>query len=410
MKKLFLHFYTHKKLYGCSCLLLIVFFVVFFKINIFRKEKAFTTYSSVEIKPKFIGLFPNLFSPDEKFLAFQTWKPQPKAKRKIRDDVWFLDIESRKILASSPNDMLRKSLCPFINARDATWSSDSKEIAFSFHNDFDRDREKQKICIFDLATGRTKYLNIKKKFKYETFPAWSPTGREIAFLGKEEYKEAQLFLYNLKTATLRQLTDKTVDPIPLTWSSNGHWLLFCRDKKLWKKEISTGYEECLTTSDSNIRYIQTCNKNIFFVSIEPSFNQLMKETRRWLEKKKTIEAEGKKFKEPRPMYTLKVWKTDLTGAIPRLISSFKTIGSIPVVSSSGSAIVIALSDLQGSNYHIWKYSITTGDLQQLTFEKTNDTSPIWLAGEDRIIFNRNSKEIWIMNSNGTNQRQILPTK
>ena len=293
MKRLFLHFQTHKKLYGCTCLLLIVLVVVFCKMmNVFRSKEVLTTYSAVEIKPRFIGLFPNLLSPDGKFLAFQTWKPQPKAKCKIRDDVWFLDIESRKILASSPNDMLRKSLYPLINARDATWSSDSKKIAFSFHNAFDEDREKQKICIFDLATGRVKSLNVKKKFKYETLPAWSPTGREIAFLGKEEYKEPQLFLYDLKTATLRQLTNKTIDTVPLTWSSDGHWLLFSRDERLWKKEITTGYEERLTSQNSNIRYIQICNGDIFIVSIEPSGVQLIKETKQCQGQKKKIEDES----------------------------------------------------------------------------------------------------------------------
>ena len=62
-----------------------------------------------------------------------------------------------------------------------------------------------------------------------THPAWSPNGKHILLSGLKQ-GQTDLFLLNLKTKKLEQLTDDQYSEIHPSWSKNGERIVFSTDQ------------------------------------------------------------------------------------------------------------------------------------------------------------------------------------
>ncbi len=95
---------------------------------------------------------------------------------------------------------------------------------------------------FAAKSGRRDALHIRavderaenRKFVFDLdaifSPAWSPDGRQIAFVGLHD-GESDLYLVELKTGALRRITDDRFDEADPEWSPDGRRLAFASDRK-----------------------------------------------------------------------------------------------------------------------------------------------------------------------------------
>jgi len=157
----------------------------------------------------------------------------------------------------------------------------------------------------------------------------------------------------------------------------------------------------------------------------------------------------------RPVDSSEIWKTNLTEPSPHLLTSDKILKYQPAISADGKKIVFVKSDrttpsahnlwlMDGegggqkqltfwqrhqtlphfspdqaeiifssnshdANYEIYVISLSSDEIRRLTTNKSLDTGPCYSPDGSKIVFVSNrggSQQLWIMNGDGTNPRQI----
>lgn len=102
------------------------------------------------------------------------------------------------------------------------WSPDGKKIAISV-----KSGNKDAIYIIDAESEDEQELPIQFDGIFSV--SWNPVNNSLAFIG-DNSKQSDLFVYNLKTKKLQQLTnDKFSDSDP-TWSKDGNKIFFTSDR------------------------------------------------------------------------------------------------------------------------------------------------------------------------------------
>jgi TolB protein len=94
------------------------------------------------------------------------------------------------------------------------------------------------LYVLDLETRQETRLTAGLDLVQDEFE-WSPDGTSIVFVNGVEYEESELFVVNVYSGEIRQLTDnQTMDKSP-AWSPNGEWIAFQSglntryDSKIW---------------------------------------------------------------------------------------------------------------------------------------------------------------------------------
>src|SRR5206468_404171 len=104
------------------------------------------------------------------------------------------------------------------------WSPDGSQFAFIVYADGDN----------EIAVLSTRSTNVEKRIKLPGIGAlshvsWSPDGRTLA-ISAQKGGMSDLYLLDLQTQTLRQLTnDRNADLQP-AWSPDGRTLAFATDR------------------------------------------------------------------------------------------------------------------------------------------------------------------------------------
>ncbi len=158
-------------------------------------------------------------SPNGKYIAFLS------EKELLSIDLYLADAQTgqviRKLTSKATNTHIDEF--SFIESAGA-WSPDSKRFAFSAFS-----AGRTKLFVVDVNTGKnlvTESMGDVAEFSNLSF---SPNGDDIAFTGlKDGYSD--LFIYNLRTKKLSQLTkDKYSDYAP-NFSPDGRSLVFTSDR------------------------------------------------------------------------------------------------------------------------------------------------------------------------------------
>ena len=164
-----------------------------------------------------INVIPSL-SPNGRYLIFAS-------ERDVLDiDLYLADARTGKVLRKITSFGRRghHDALSYIEST-GTWSPDGKKYAFVVYK-----RGRSVIVVKDVRTGKT-----LDEFSFEevpsiTNPAWAPRGHSIVFSGMRE-GQVDLYLFDMKKRTLRQLTDDLASDIHPQWSPDGEFIVFATD-------------------------------------------------------------------------------------------------------------------------------------------------------------------------------------
>jgi TolB protein len=104
---------------------------------------------------------------------------------------------------------------------DATWSPDSKQIAFTS----DRSGEGFKIYVMDANGENVKEVTKTGNRLGYSYPAWSPDGKKIAYADQAE-NNLEIFTCDLSGESVKQLTKLGGQNSYAVWSTDGKQIMF----------------------------------------------------------------------------------------------------------------------------------------------------------------------------------------
>lgn len=158
-------------------------------------------------------------SPDGKYIAFLS------EKELLSIDLFLADAQTGQIIRKLTSKATNTHIDEFSFIESAgAWSPDSRRFAFSAFS-----AGRTKLFVVDVNTGRNlvvEGMGDVGEFSNLTF---SPNGNEVAFTGlKDGYSD--LFIYNLRTKKLTQLTNDRFSDYAPNFSPDGRSLVFTSDR------------------------------------------------------------------------------------------------------------------------------------------------------------------------------------
>ncbi len=104
-----------------------------------------------------------------------------------------------------------------------TWSPDGQKVALVIQS-----KARNKLLVLDAFQGEKKEYAIPGLDAF-TNPAWSPDGEYLVMTGIRE-GTVDLYLYNLRTGDLQNLTNDVYSDVQPAWSPDGRYIYFVSDR------------------------------------------------------------------------------------------------------------------------------------------------------------------------------------
>ena len=146
-------------------------------------------------------------------------------------DLYLADARDGRIIRKI-NSILRDGNIDDYNFLESagTWSPKSDRFAFVAFA-----KGRNAIIIKDPETGSNDEHIHVPGVSAIAHPTWSPDGEEIAFSGMVE-GQTDLFIYNLETKKVRQLTNDLYSEVYPDYSPDGNYLVFSSDRKTFEQK------------------------------------------------------------------------------------------------------------------------------------------------------------------------------
>jgi len=166
-----------------------------------------------------------------------TWSPDGRAiayRHQTGDestaDIFMIDSEGSRL-----RNLTRS---PGLADWGPDWSPEGEWMAWNTEGDTDMDLG----LVHPDGTGR----RVIKPGVYVEYPAWSPDGRQIAFMSPGEGTQYDIYVMNADGTDVRRLTEFPDDDGWPAWSPDGRQIVFSsvRDDCLYSEA-----KDCLTTGD-----------------------------------------------------------------------------------------------------------------------------------------------------------------
>lgn len=168
-------------------------------------------------------------SPDGKYVLFTS------ERNLFSTDIFLADATNGQIMKTVASTA-RGGNVDFFDFLESSgaWSPDSKRVALVGFK-----RGRNVLLIKSPFTGKTvDEFNLGDLPAFSN-PSWSPDGKTIVVSGLKE-GHTDLYSFNIRTRTLKQLTDDKYSEIQPTWSEDGQTLYFSTDQKAWENGRTYG--------------------------------------------------------------------------------------------------------------------------------------------------------------------------
>ncbi len=273
------------------------------------------------------------------------------------------------------------------------WSPDGKEITVStVKQDVPLTRSRSAIWIINVESGEKRILIDN----YAIQPGWSPNGKFIAFWITESGGRRNVATISSEGGEPSKITDSGNTNWNPVWSPDGNFLYFASDRKgsmaFWRVRIDAETGKPLGEPE----VVQTPAK----------FNRHL-----------SFSRDGKRM-----IYVQTQNQSDLR-SVSFDLKNEKIVGDMTVLTGGNREITHAELSPDGSTFAARQISPTQEDIillnrdgtikRELTNDQFFDRYPRWSPDGKKIVFisDRSGKyEIWTINADGTNPKQITDVK
>lgn len=164
------------------------------------------------------------WSPDGKHIAYHasasgsgTMNRMNPGSATSDSDIFILNVDDFLKGRAKPRNLTND---PSMIDEDPDWSPDGKSIAFTRYGvNVPHDKATSAEVFIINPNGREKPRRLTFNDEEERSPAWSPDGKQLAFMCKMGGREFQACVMNSDGSNMRALTSKTGRTV--TWSSIG---------------------------------------------------------------------------------------------------------------------------------------------------------------------------------------------
>lgn len=168
-------------------------------------------------------------SPDGKYVLFTS------ERNLFSTDIFLADATNGQIMKTVASTT-RGGNIDFFDFLESsgTWAPDSKRVAVVGFK-----RGRNVLLVKSPFTGKTVDEFVLGDLPAFSNPSWSPDGKTIVVSGLKE-GHTDLYAFNIRTKTLKQLTNDKYSEIQPTWSDDGQRLYFSTDQKAWENGRTYG--------------------------------------------------------------------------------------------------------------------------------------------------------------------------
>lgn len=218
-------------------------------------------------------------SPDGKYVAYIS------SRDVLSLNIFIADAETGKVVKKVNTSGFGAHVDSYSAIESSmTWSPDGYNLAVVIQS-----KAKNKLLVMSPFGGGKKEYSIDELDAF-TSPAWSPNGEDIVITGIVD-GTVDLFLYNLKSKSLKNLTNDIYSDVQPTWSPDGNYIYFVSDRggndlylerenfKISRYEMATGKVEILDVfkgTDVFNPQVAPDGNSIYFISTPDGFRDVYK--------------------------------------------------------------------------------------------------------------------------------------
>jgi Tol biopolymer transport system component len=245
-----------------------------------------------------------------------------------------------------------------------------------------------------MEVNRRLSVNLTRTPQHvEFFPAWSPDGQQIAFVG--QYNGTyDLYIIDSGGKRMRRLTDHFAYDLSPAWSPDGQQIVFASDRD-GDFEIYITYMICDGGREGCVGNPVRLTSNRVYDDTpiwSPDGSQLLFES----------ELDGNR----------EIYVMERNGSqIQQLTISVIGFNFAPTWSADGQRIAF-VSDRDG-DWEIYVMNADGSNVQQLTQNPASDSTPNWSPDGRRILFTSNrdthlsgNSELYVMDADGSNLQRL----
>lgn len=301
------------------------------------------------------------------------------------------------------------------------WSPDGRWIAFSAAAD---PKEPYLIALLSLETMEIKYLTfIQEEFTCDSWPAFSPDGKTIAFIRAGYSAQRDIFLIPTGGGTERRLTRFQHSIQGLDWTSDGRSLVIAAAPSghfsLWRVTIDNGALAWLPTHSATVANPSIAVKGAGLVFEEHIFDcniwrvpmthpdacgvsgPFISSTRTDCQARYSQDGGRIAFISSRSG-SREIWICDADGKRPRQLTNFNGAFIMePRWSPDGNRL--AFTAMPEGNASVYIMEIDSSLPKLLTHDNHNETRPFWSSDGEHLYFTREDAgrwQIWKMDQEG----------